>query len=170
MDAEQRSLEPEKLNFEQRRDKRVSLNSKAKLSAKGIIHGWFPVKNLSVSGFFLEGDINIPAGEDCCLEFYETGENASLVLSVLGKIIRRDEHGLGVAFTAMENDCFMLLQTIVLYYSDAYQPEVEDKFQDVFKPHPKVIATFGQNQSNRQYGNVRIIDRDDVFVLRRKLP
>lgn len=87
-----------------------------------------------MGGLFIEGDINLPMGENCRLELHETGSHSSLILTFSGKIKRCEKDGVGVKFTAMEDDSFMFLQTMVLYSSDDPVGVAEHFLEDFVSP------------------------------------
>jgi hypothetical protein len=132
-----RAAGPVVLSPDNRRYTRVVFTRCVKLFYKGKAYGQYPARNLSQGGLFIEGDINIPVGEDCRLELYETGRHSSLILTFLGKIVRREKDGTGVEFTSMGEDSFMFLQTMVLYSSDD-PVGVAERFLEDFDPD-KVI-------------------------------
>ncbi|MCL2458348.1 MAG: PilZ domain-containing protein [Desulfobulbus sp.] len=103
---------------DKRRDERVIFTRTVKVFSQEKFHGQFPARNLSQGGLFIEGLTDIPVGKDCRLELYETGHQSSLILKVSGLVRRKDEDGIAVSFTGMEDDSFMFLQTMVLYSSD----------------------------------------------------
>jgi hypothetical protein len=110
--------EPIALSPEKRRHERVPFTRSVKVFGTRKSLGQYPAKNLSMGGMFIEGDFITPVGEECRLELHETGSHSSLILMFSGKILRRDRDGVGVAFTEMERDSFMFLQTMVLYSSN----------------------------------------------------
>ena len=118
---------------EKRRHTRVVFTHSVKLFVKEKFQGQYPARNLSQGGLFIEGDINIPVGEDCRLELHETGLHSSLILTFSGKVLRREKEGLGVIFTSMEDDSFMFLQTMVLYSCDD-PVGVAERFLEGFVP------------------------------------
>ena len=118
---------------------RVIFTRCVKLFFRGKVLGKYPARNLSQGGLFIEGDINIPVGEEFGLELYETGRHSSLILNFSGKIARREEDGAGVEFTSMKEDSFMFLQTMVLYSSDD-PVGVAERFLEGFV-HDKVITS-----------------------------
>jgi hypothetical protein len=121
------------LSPDNRRYTRVIFTRCVKLFFKGIVLGKYPARNLSQGGLFIEGDINIPIGEDCGLELYETGRHSSLILTFSGKIVRHEKDGVGIEFTSMKEDSFMFLQTMVLYSSDD-PVGVAERFLEGFVP------------------------------------
>jgi hypothetical protein len=124
---------PIALSPEKRRHARVVFTRSVKLLGKRKSLGQYSAKNLSLGGMFIEGDIKIPVGEECRLELHETGSHSSLILTFSGKILRCDRNGVGVAFTEMEKDSFMFLQTMVLYSSDD-PTGVAENFLEDFAP------------------------------------
>ena len=122
------------LTPDNRRFTRVIFTRSVKLFFEEKVYGKYPARNLSQGGLFIEGDINIPIGAECCMELYETGSNSSLILTFSGKILRREQDGVGVLFTSMEEDSFMFLQTMVLYSCDD-PVGVAERFLDGFVPH-----------------------------------
>ncbi len=105
-------------NPEKRRHTRVIFTRSVKVFIQDKPQGQFPARNLSLGGLFIEGEVNLPIGEDCRLELHETGRRSSLILNFCGTVLRREKGGIGVKFTNMEEDSFMFLQTMVLYSSD----------------------------------------------------
>ncbi len=103
---------------EKRMDIRVIFTRSVKVYSQGKLQGQFPVRNLSLGGLFVEGAPDLPVGQDCRLELHETGRRSSLILTFSGMVRRREEDGVGICFTGMEDDSFMFLQTMILYSSD----------------------------------------------------
>ncbi len=109
---------PSAFTPEKRQYTRVIFTRSVKVFCHDTPHGEFPARNLSLGGLFIEGDIDIPVGQECRLELHETGRRSSLILNFCGTVLRKDAGGVGVKFTDMEEDSFMFLQTMVLYSSD----------------------------------------------------
>lgn len=97
---------------------RVHFTRSVRVSTCNRAHGDFPTRNLSLGGLFLEGDVDARVGEPCRLEIRETGRRSSMIFIIHGTIQRKEEEGVGVRFTDMEDDSFMFLQTMILYSSD----------------------------------------------------
>lgn len=120
-------------NPEKREHLRVPFTREVRVFAAGRSFGQFSTKNLSLGGLFLDGPLDVPVGGDCRLELHETGVRSSLILNFCGKILRNEKSGVGIRFTAMEEDSFMFLQTMVLYSAD--DPiEAAERFLDGFTP------------------------------------
>jgi hypothetical protein len=91
-------------------------------------------KNLSLGGLFIEGVLDgVRVGDDCHLTLTESGRRSTLLLQFEGKITRVEDKGVGVEFTAMEDDSYMFLQTMLLYSSDDPLGVVADFLED-FSP------------------------------------
>lgn len=118
---------------EKRRHARVDCNRSVRIIGRQKALGLYPVKNLSLGGIFIQGDIDIPIGEECRLQMRQAGSQTSLLLTFSGKILRREHNGIGVAFVAMERDSFMFLQTMVLYSADDPN-RVAENFCEDFAP------------------------------------
>lgn len=118
---------------EKRRYARVDCNRSVRIVGRQKALGLYTVTNLSLGGIFIQGDIDIPIGEECCLEMRQTSERASVLLAFSGKIIRREHNGVGVAFVTMDRDCFMFLQTMVLYSADDPN-KIAENFSEDFAP------------------------------------
>ena len=101
-----------------RKHPRVVFTRSVKVYANDQLQGQFPARNLSLSGLYIEGANELPVGAECRLELHETGRKSSLIVTFFATVRRKDSQGVGVQFTNMEDDSFMFLQTMVLYYSD----------------------------------------------------
>lgn len=103
---------------EKRKSIRVIFTRNVKLYVDDVALGNYPIRNLSIAGLYIEGDLDLTLGRPCRLELHETGRNSSLILTFHAKVVRIEEQGLAVEFSEMEEDSFMFLQTMVLYSSD----------------------------------------------------
>lgn len=118
---------------EKRKHTRVIFSRNVRVFSGGELRGQFPARNLSLGGLFIEGATDIPIGQDCRLELHETGRRSSLILKFCGTVRRKENDGVGVCFTSMEDDSYMFLQTMVLYSSD--DPiGVAERFLENFVP------------------------------------
>ena len=127
------TVEYKPISPEKRRHTRVDFTRGVRIFSNQEVVGRYPAKNLSLGGIFIQGDIDIPVGEECCLEMRQPGSHASFLITFSGKILRRDQHGVGVAFVEMERDSYMYLQTMVLY-SAADPSGVAENFREDFAP------------------------------------
>ncbi|MGE4558797.1 MAG: PilZ domain-containing protein [Desulfobulbus sp.] len=105
-------------HHDKRRFTRVPFERCVKLVASDATSQHFNAKNLSLGGMFLEGRGHLSVGQDCRIELHETGQRASLIYQICGKIAHAERNGLGIEFTGMEDYSLMYLQTLLLYSSD----------------------------------------------------
>jgi len=118
---------------------RVPFTRTVKVRIQDKVHGQFAARNLSLGGVFLEGAVNVPVGEECRLELHETGNRISFIYTIRGKILRKEAGGVGIKFTGMAENCFMFLQTMILYSSD--DPiQTAEHFLEEFAPAPVSIC------------------------------
>ena len=103
---------------EKRKHARVIFTRSVRVFYRDKLLGQFPARNLSLGGLYVEGKVDIASGEPCRLELHETGRRSSLIVNFCATVCRKDPEGIGVQFTDMEDDSFMFLQTMVLYFSD----------------------------------------------------
>lgn len=109
---------PQTFTPEKRRHARVIFTRSVRVFHRDRLLGQFPARNLSLGGLYVQGKVDIAAGEPCRLELHETGRRSSLIVNFCATVCRKDPDGVGVHFTSMEDDSFMFLQTMVLYFSD----------------------------------------------------
>lgn len=103
---------------EKRKSIRVIFTRNVKVIVDDVSRGLYPIRNLSIAGLYIEGNLDIEPGSPCRLELHETGRNSSLILTFHATVVRIEEAGIAVEFNEMEEDSFMFLQTMVLYSSD----------------------------------------------------
>ncbi len=128
---------PSMLGPEKRRHARVDFSRTVKLEAGNGSLGAYPARNLSLSGLYLEGDVDVPVGECCHLELHDTNASTCQFYGFSGRISRRDERGIGVEFTSMGRESLMFLQTMVLYCADdpiGAASEFHEEFAPGFPP------------------------------------
>ena len=140
-----KSFTPPTLLPEKRRHTRVVFTRTVRLSINDSLVGEFPALNLSMGGLFIDNSLlaDVVDGE-CQLELHEKGEHSSLILKFSAKVVRVEPSGIAVAFTDMEDDSFMFLQTMVLYASDDPIGIAEDFLED-FPLVPHVEKTGSAN-------------------------
>ena len=124
------------LSPDRRKHPRVHFSRRVKLIAGDHAKGRFPTRNLSLCGLFIEGAFDLPIGAPCHLELHETNKHVSLLFPFTGKVLRHETDGIGIEFTAMQEESFMFLQTMILYSSDD-PVDVAQDFQEDFVPGSK---------------------------------
>lgn len=103
---------------EKRHFSRVVTNHSNRLLLDGEYYVDVKIRDLSVSGGFIEGHFGAKVCDKCVIELYKTGRDDKPVLRLSARIIRVEDSGLAVKFVNMKDDSLMFLQTVVLYSTD----------------------------------------------------
>lgn len=108
---------------EKRRDLRVTFRATARLSFPGgQVFEKCETSDISVGGVFVQGVSGVAGGERCEVEFRLTGRSSSLVLELVGEVVRVAESGVALQFLEVDQDSFCHLQNIVFFnYREAGQ-------------------------------------------------
>lgn len=104
------NIEPDR----QRVFPRVSFNRHVNLEFVSRKYDHCPIKNLSLSGLFVEGDFENYEGTCCYVDIFQSGTSTELNLHTSAKVVRKDVTGIAVEFTSMTYDSYMLLQATLL--------------------------------------------------------
>ncbi len=90
-----------------------------RFSLHGVVYAGMKIRDLSLGGLFVLGEFPGAAVHDHCrLELHEVGRHSCLILHFEAQIVRKEKEGIGLRFTAMGEDAYRFLQTMVLYYTD----------------------------------------------------
>jgi hypothetical protein len=74
------------------------------------------VDNVSLGGFYIEGDFQqVMLGDVCTISLKQSGVFSEEVVRAVGSITRINEQGMAVEFLSMKLDSFFLLQTSLFY-------------------------------------------------------
>jgi len=121
------------MTIERRKRTRVPFTIKARLVAPGVKRQECETKNLSVNGVLIVGAAETKVGSLCGIELFGTLKNSSFRVRIKAKAIRTTENGAAFAFQKMDEDCYALLQTVVIY--NAEDPvAVGGEFSPRFEP------------------------------------
>ncbi len=80
------------------------------------------VKNLSLTGMFVKGKFKRKQVDDCRVKVFHKEPEGNNCLQALGRVVWRSEEGVGLTFTSMSFEDYMLLQTTLRDKAD--EPEV----------------------------------------------
>lgn len=72
-------------------------------------------KDISLNGVFIRTSENLPLNESCDVEIILTGAAEPIKLKTSGKLVRKESHGVAVAFGTMDLDSYSHLKNIVRY-------------------------------------------------------
>lgn len=121
------------MTIERRKRTRVPFKIKARLVAPGMKDHECETRNLSVNGVLLVGVAETKIGSLWGIELLGTLKNSSLRVRIKAKAVRTTEDGAAFAFEKMDDDCYALLQTVVIY--NAKDPvAVVAEFPSQFEP------------------------------------
>lgn len=72
-------------------------------------------KDLSLKGVFVNTKEKIPENTKCYVRVLLSGMTENIALKMQGKVIRKDEAGIAIAFDSMDLDSYTHLKNIVRY-------------------------------------------------------
>jgi hypothetical protein len=75
-------------------------------------------RDLGLRGVLVEGVEGREIGETCRVELCLTGTSSRMCLTMEGTVIRLQENGIAIRFTATDPDSFFHLQNIIYYNSE----------------------------------------------------
>jgi len=78
----------------------------------------YPLANLSLSGMYVQGDIQQQPGDICTISLTASRSGTEIAVSAVGYVVRVDQDGAALRFSSMSMDSFLFLQTILLYEAD----------------------------------------------------
>ena len=88
-------------------------------------------RDLGLRGVFVEGLRDREDGEACRVELCLTGTSSRTCLAIEGTVIRRQEEGIAIRFTATDPDSFFHLQNIIYYNSEDADELQEHPFREI---------------------------------------
>ncbi|XOF32415.1 MAG: PilZ domain-containing protein [Candidatus Electrothrix sp. YB6] len=102
-------------NMNRRRFARISLHWAAHLDF-GVKEYKRFVANVSLSGFYVEGDFQQNSKDLCVVKLTPSGLlNTEEAVRAVGTVTRLSENGMAVEFLSMKLDSFFFLETTLLY-------------------------------------------------------
>ena len=72
-------------------------------------------RDLSIMGMFLIGGAEVPVNSECKVCLLVERDGAPIRLNLKGKVVRKEETGLGIQFTAMNQECYENLRYLIHY-------------------------------------------------------
>lgn len=118
---------------ERRKRTRVPFTIKARLVAPGAKRQECETKNLSVNGVFILQALEITVGSLWGIELLGKLKHSSFRVRIKAKAVRTTESGAAFSFQKMDDDCYALLQTVVIYNAEDPIAVVEE-FSPQFEP------------------------------------
>ena len=97
------------MKFKNRRKfHRINFDGKVNLQFADGSYDCCQIKNLSLTGMFVEGDFQQHSVEDCHIKLFHKETSGDNSLKATGKVVWCNEEGLGMQFTQMTFEDYML--------------------------------------------------------------
>ena len=111
------------IKFENRRKfHRINFDGQVNLDFMGVRYDHCQINNLCLSGMFVTGDFPKQQDENCFINFSHKAKSEEIYLQASAKIVWDNEEGVGLQFTSMKFDRYMLLLTTLI--NNAEQPSI----------------------------------------------
>lgn len=72
------------------------------------------IKNLSLAGLYVFSRAAQDRDSQCSVVFHQSAPGVDLVIQANARVVRQDKDGMGMEFTSMTYDSYMLLKMILL--------------------------------------------------------
>ena len=103
------------IKFENRRRfHRINFDGQVNLDFMGDQHNHCQIKNLSLTGMFVTGNFPPPQTKSCLINISHNRKSEKIHLRASGKVVRSTVDGIGVNFTSMTLDNYMLLHATLI--------------------------------------------------------
>ena len=91
----------------------------------GEIEATVNSRDISIKGIFVQTRQPFSVGDPCTISIVLGGSTSRESIKAEGKVVRREESGVGIFFESVDLDSFMHLKKLVLYNAD--DPEEVEK-------------------------------------------
>ena len=85
--------------------------------------------DLSLKGVFFPGITDRNPGEKCDVTILLSGTSSELKITLVGKVVRKTEEGIGIHFEEIDIDSFFHLKNIV-YYNTEHPDRITEPYLD----------------------------------------
>ncbi len=100
--------------MEKRNFTRVLYQSEAIVKCKElVVQG--EISNLSLNGMFVNTTEQFPMDESVDIKILLSGASSELQIDLKGKVVRREDDGVGIQFKEMDLDSFIHLKNVIAY-------------------------------------------------------
>ena len=111
------------MEFDNRRKfHRINFDGVANVQFADDIYDYCLVKNISLTGLFIQGEFKKHRMRDCHVKLYHSEKSGINCLNGSGRIVWTSDSGVGFQFTRMTFENYMLLQSTLI--EQAEQPEI----------------------------------------------
>ena len=107
---------------ERRKFHRIQYDGQVKVKLAGESDNFFSAGNLSLTGLFVQGNFQQTPDQDCLIQFVRKEKPENTYLEMIGKVVWSNENGMGVKFTSMKFNNYMLLISTLI--NNAEQPAI----------------------------------------------
>ena len=104
-----------------RKFQRIDFDGKVELKFANYSYDSCPVKNISLTGLFIEGNFRKSKAINCHVQIFHKDKNGNNALRALAKVVWKNNEGIGLEFTTMSFENYLLLQTTLI--NKAKEPE-----------------------------------------------
>lgn len=101
-----------------RRFSRISFDAQASLEFATRSYDITTVENVSLVGFFIRGSFQQKIGDHCVVKLFPERMGSHSRFFAAAKVVRKNEAGIGIEFTSMSHESYMLLQVTLLYEAE----------------------------------------------------
>ena len=94
-----------------RKYQRIDFDGEVDLEFADHVYHCCQIKDLSLTGMFVQGDINQHPSGNCIVKIFHKEKNGDNCMIASGEVVWRNEEGIGLKFTDMTLENYTLLQT-----------------------------------------------------------
>jgi hypothetical protein len=100
-----------------RRFSRIDFSQQANIKFRGTNYENCMIKDLSLTGMFVFGQFPQEADDKCLIKYSQTSATSHFYFKAAARVVRKNDEGIGIVFTSMPPNSYMLLETTLLYES-----------------------------------------------------
>ena len=97
-----------------RKFQRIKYDGKAGLKFLNFTYDCYQVKNLNLTGLFIEGNFLKNKAKNCHVQIFHKDKQGNNSLKALAKVVWKNDEGIGLKFTSMTFENYLLLQTTLI--------------------------------------------------------
>ena len=109
-------------NDNRRKFQRIDFDGNVELKFVNYSYDSCPVKNISLTGLFIEGNFQKRKAINCHVQIFHKDKNGNNSLRALAKVVWKNNEGIGLKFTAMTFENYLLLQTTLINKAKESEP------------------------------------------------
>lgn len=94
---------------------RVDVLQRASIEFQRMHYASCHIKNISLTGMFVTGSFYQQVGDECLVKYSRTWKRCRFSFRVKARLVRAAADGIALEFISMPQECYMELQTALLY-------------------------------------------------------